>query len=73
MIRSFRHKGLQRYWVRSDASGLRPDWVSKVNRVLRALNAARQPRDLAVPGTGFHALRGELRDRYAMTMCAIGE
>ena len=68
MIRSFRHKGLQRFWTRSDASGLRPDWVSKVDRLLRALDAAKLPKDLAIPGTGFHALRGDLRDRYAMTV-----
>ena len=68
MIRSFRHKGLQRFWARSEASGLRPDWVGKVNRLLRALDAARRPGDLAVPGTGFHALRGDLKNRYAMTV-----
>jgi proteic killer suppression protein len=68
MIRSFRHKGLHRFWTRSDASGLRPDWVSKVNRLLRQLDAAKQPKDLAIPGTGYHALRGDLKARYAMTV-----
>ena len=68
MIRSFRHRGLERFWTRSDASRLRPDWTPKVNRLLRALQAARRPEDLAVPGTGFHALRGNPRGRYAMTV-----
>ena len=68
MIRSFRHRGLQRYWTRSDASGLRPDWAAKVKRLLYALNAAKRPGDLALPGTGFHALRGDLKGRYAMTV-----
>ena len=68
MIRSFRHKGLQRYWTRSDTSGLRPDWIKKVNILLRLLDAAKQPKDLAVPSTGFHTLHGDLKGRYAMTV-----
>jgi proteic killer suppression protein len=68
MIGSFRHKGLQRFWTKSDASGLRPDWVGKINRLLRQLEAAKRPEDLPVSGTGFHALRGNLKNRYAMTV-----
>jgi proteic killer suppression protein len=66
MIRSFRHRGLQRYCTRSDPSGLRPDWVGKTRRLLDALNAARSPRELAMIGSGFHALRGDLKGRYAL-------
>ncbi len=68
MIRSFRHKGLQRFWIRSDMTGLRPDWIQKINRLLRELDAARQPQDLSVAGTGLHALRGDQKGRYAMTV-----
>ena len=53
MIRSFRHKGLERFWTRSDTSRLRPDWIVRINRLLRLLQAARRPQDLAVPGTDF--------------------
>jgi len=68
MIRGFRHNGLLRFWTRSDHSRLRPDWVSRINRLLHALDAARRPSDLAVPGSGFHRLRGERASRYAMTV-----
>ena len=68
MIRSIRHKGLLRFWTRSDASGLRPDWVAKVERLLEALDLARKPQDMAIIGAGFHALRGDLRGRYAMSV-----
>jgi len=69
MIRSIRHKGLQRFWTQGDTSGLRPDWISKVGRLLDALDLADKPQDLAVTGTGFHSLRGDLKGRYAMTVC----
>lgn len=68
MIRSIRHRGLQRFWTRGDASGLRPDWTAKIGRLMDALELARNPQDLAITGTGFHALRGNLKGRYAMTV-----
>jgi toxin HigB-1 len=68
MIVSFRHKGLQRFWTRSDASGLRPDWIPKIDRFLEALDQGRSPQELAIPGAGFHALRGDLKGRFAMTI-----
>ena len=45
-----------------------PDWVRKIGQLLRTLDVARRPGDLALPGTGFHALRGDLKGRYAMTV-----
>jgi toxin HigB-1 len=68
MIRSIRHRGLQRFWTRGDASGLRPDWTAKIGRLMDVLDLARRPQDLAITGTGFHALRGNLKGRYAMTV-----
>ena len=68
MIRSFRHKGLERFWVRSDASQLRPDWIKRIDRLLRAIDAARRVEDLPVAGTGMPALRGDHKGRYAMTV-----
>ena len=68
MIRGFRHKGLQRFWTKSDASGLRPDWIAKIERLLEALDFARSPQDMAMLGIGFHPLRGDLKGRYAMTV-----
>jgi proteic killer suppression protein len=68
MIRSIRHRGLQRFWTRGDASGLRPDWTAKIGRLMDALDLARRPQDLAITGTGCHALRGNLKGRYAMTV-----
>lgn len=68
MIKSFRSKALKRFWERSDASGLRPDWVRKVSLFLDALDAAKEPGDVAFPGSGFHALTGNLAGRYALTV-----
>ena len=68
MIRSFRSRALQRYWQKSDASKLRPDWVRRIRLVLSALDQAPSPEALDLPGLGFHALKGDMSGRYAVTV-----
>lgn len=65
MIRSFRHRGLQRYFNDGDAAGLPPDQVARIHRRLMALNAATRPQDLNIPGFDFHGLRGKPK-RYSV-------
>ena len=68
MIRSFRSKALKRFWTRSDASGLRPEWARKVERQLAILDQAARPEDMNAITFGFHALTGDLAGRYAVTV-----
>jgi proteic killer suppression protein len=68
MIKSFRSKALKRFWTKSDASGLRPDWVRKISRQLELLDQAAQPEDMDVVTYGFHALTGDFAGRYAVTV-----
>lgn len=68
MIANFRSKALQRFWTKSDASGLRPDWVRRIGRQLELLDKATGPQDMDVITYGFHALQGDLAGRYAITV-----
>lgn len=68
VIGSFRSKALKRSWARSDASGIRPDWVGKIERQLTLLDEAKRPEDMDFPTFGFHALSGDLAGRYAVTV-----
>ncbi len=68
MIKSFRNRALKRYWIKGDASGLRPDWVPKVRLVLSALDQAGSAEALNLPGLGFHALAGNMAGRYAVAV-----
>ncbi|MBI4692741.1 MAG: type II toxin-antitoxin system RelE/ParE family toxin [Gammaproteobacteria bacterium] len=65
MIRTFRHKGLAKFFNEADPSGIAPDLVSRVQRRLAALHAATKPEDLNVPGFSFHGLRGKPK-RYSV-------
>lgn len=68
MIASFRSKALKGYWDKGDARGIRPDWQPRVRIILAALDVASDPKDLDMPGFGFHALKGNLAGRYTVTV-----
>lgn len=66
MNRTFRHAGLERYWTDSDQSGVAAAHVSKIGRLLDALNVATNPQQLRIPGFGFHPLKGDRKGEYAV-------
>ncbi len=68
MIASFKNRALKKYWTKNDASGIRPDWIAKVRIILSRLDAATEPKQMDIPGFGFHALTGDLIGRYAVSV-----
>ncbi len=66
MIRHFRHRGLQRFYERGDVSRLNPDHVRRLRLILTLLDSATRLQDMHFPGSGFHALRGNLQGFYAV-------
>jgi proteic killer suppression protein len=67
VIQSFRSRALKRLWNDNDSSGIRPDQIGRVRRVLLELDVAWKPEDLNLPGYRFHALHGRPR-RYSVTV-----
>lgn len=66
MIRSFRHRGLERYFTRSDRRGIPAEFTARLSRLLDRLDAATRPEDMSLPGYRFHPLRGRRRGTYAV-------
>jgi proteic killer suppression protein len=60
MIRSFKHRGLKRLYERGDRSGIRPDLLETVERILTVLDTATTPQALDIPGYRLHPLKGDL-------------
>ena len=54
MIRSFRHKGLRRFFESSDRRGVPPESADRLRRMLDRLEAATVPGDMNLPGYKFH-------------------
>lgn len=70
MIRSFRNRALKRFWERNDAKRLPPQDTGRILIILRLPDDAVSPQDLNVPGLHFHALTGNMRGRFAVTVRA---
>lgn len=65
-LRRIKHKGLRRLYDDDDASGLKPDWVPKLRRILAALNTICSPEEMNLPGYGFHELKGNRKGTYSL-------
>lgn len=70
MIRSFKHRGLRRLYERGDRNGVRPDLVDTVERILTVLDAADAPQALDLPRYHLHALKGDLKGWWSVTVRA---
>lgn len=68
MIRKFRHKGLERYFSKSDYRGIPAQFAPKLERLLDRLNAAARPEDMNLPGFRFHSLKGNRKGAYAVSV-----
>jgi len=66
VIRSFRSKSLRRFAERGEPFRLSVQNPDRIRRILLALNAAKSPVSMNVPGFRFYALKGHDRGRYAV-------
>jgi toxin HigB-1 len=66
VIRSYRSKPLRRFAERGDAFKLSVQNPDRIRRILLALDAAKSPDHMNVPGFRFHPLKGHDRGRYAV-------
>ena len=66
MIKSFRHRGLQRLYERCDRSRINATLVDKVETALGLLDVAETPEAVNLPGYRLHPLRGDLRGFWSI-------
>ncbi len=56
MIRSWKHKGLQRFFEKGSRAGIQPHHAERLARQLAQLDAAKRAADMNVPGWRLHPL-----------------
>jgi proteic killer suppression protein len=66
MIRSFRHKGIERFFRSGDRGGIQAKHAKRLRLQLARLDHASGPHDMAVPNWRLHQLKGRLADRWAV-------
>jgi proteic killer suppression protein len=66
MIQSFKHKGLERFFLTGCEKGIQACHAQKLSRQLGVLNNAKLPADMNQFGWGWHALRGKRKDCWSV-------
>ena len=58
MIRSFKHKGLAKFFKSGSTAGIQADHAKRLRLILGRLHAAASPKDMDLPGLRLHELTG---------------
>lgn len=59
-IKSFRHKGLEEFFLTGSKRGIRPEHAERLEEALDRLDRASNVNDMAYSGSFLHPLKGEL-------------
>jgi len=68
VIRTFKHKGLQRLFEAGVKSGVRPEQAERLRLILGRLQASVSPKDMDLPGLRLHELKGERKGTWSVTV-----
>jgi toxin HigB-1 len=66
VIRSFRHTGLERFFLTGSKAGIQPRHARRLEEQLAVLNVARKPEQMNVPGWNLHSLKGQLSGHWSV-------
>jgi proteic killer suppression protein len=66
MITSFRHAGLEKFFLTGSKAGIQPAHADKLNIQLTTLNTAKNAVRMNVSGWDLHRLKGNLADHWSI-------
>lgn len=66
MIRSFKHKGLARFFESGSKSGIQAQHADRLRLVLAQLSVATAPEDMGLPGLRLHPLKGDRKGTWSV-------
>lgn len=69
-IKTFAHKGLERFFATGSTAGIQPMHAKRLRLVLSMLDEARSVDDMDAPGLRLHPLKGDLKGHWAVTVQA---
>lgn len=68
MIKSFKHKGLKKFYETGSTAGVQASHAMKLSLILTALDSAESPEDIQVPSLRLHELKGNRKSDWSMTV-----
>lgn len=66
MIRSFRHKGLERFFLKGARPGIQPQHEQRLRLVLGRVQVSVNAKDMVLPGLVLHPLTGQRKGTWAV-------
>ena len=66
MIKSFRHKGLKKFFDSASVAGIQPQHAKRLRMQLVALDTATNIDDMDIPGFKLHSLKASDNDRWSV-------
>ena len=66
MIKSFKHKGLERFYRSGSTSGVQAQHKKRLKLILSNLDQAEIPDDMDLPGLKLHTLSGTRKDIWSV-------
>ncbi|MDZ7831802.1 MAG: type II toxin-antitoxin system RelE/ParE family toxin [Desulfobacterales bacterium] len=68
MIQKFKHKGLKRLFESGISSGVDPQHVTRIRKILALLETAENLEDMDLPGLDLHQLKGNRKGTWAVNV-----
>lgn len=68
MIKSFKHKGLKKYFETGSTAGIDPKQAKKISNRLIVLDLAKEINDIDLPGFFLHQLTGDRKGQWSITV-----
>jgi len=66
MIKSFKHKGLEKFFTTGNTTGIQSKHASRLEDRLTALHTAIVVEDMDIPGWNLHPLSGKRKNQWAI-------
>ena len=70
MIKSFRHAGVEKFFLTGNKAGIQPAHATRLRILLQALNYACSPGDMNQAGWNFHPLSGSMQNLWSVKVNA---
>ena len=70
MIKSFKHKGLERFFSSGNTRGIQVKHKDRLQEQLQALHTATVITDMAIPGWELHPLKGKYQSHWSIKVSA---
>lgn len=68
MIKSFRHKGIERFFKTGSKAGIQAQHANRLRVMLTRLDVATRPEDMDAPGWDLHPLKFDLAGHWAVSV-----